>query len=42
MAARMQESWFARYHWPDHSQGYLRLIETLAGRGQEPRSATTA
>ena len=29
LTAELQESWFSRYHWPDHKLGYLRLLENL-------------
>jgi len=32
LTAGLQERWFSRYHWPEHSQTYLRLIDGLARR----------
>lgn len=31
LTAEMQESWFSRYHWPEHKQRYLRLLDALSG-----------
>jgi glycosyltransferase involved in cell wall biosynthesis len=42
LTARMQESWFSRYHWPDHSRDYLRLLDNLAAPDQESFSTTSA
>jgi glycosyltransferase involved in cell wall biosynthesis len=29
LTAELQNSWFSRFHWPDHKQSYLKLLSDL-------------
>jgi len=29
LTAELQDSWYSRYFWPEHKQGYLELLEGL-------------
>lgn len=29
LTAELQESWYSQYYWPEHKQGYLRLLAQL-------------
>jgi len=29
LTAQLQDSWFSRFHWPEHKQSYLNLIQDL-------------
>lgn len=32
LTAELQDRWFSKYYWPEHKQGYLRLLEGLKNR----------
>ena len=32
LTAELQDSWFSRFHWPEHKLSYLRLIDCLRQR----------